>query len=164
MSSPGLPTLELDVRPRRAEPCLASLAICIAGAAPWLAGHGWKHLLLAVVAMTGCIVGLRLAGWLGGLRRIDRIAWRADGTWQLTDAGGRCYEAVLRTDSRVAASMLWLRWDARSGAAAKRTRRSMWLTAQDVPQQQLRRLGVRLRLAGCNKASDAIGQRRTSAT
>ena len=160
MSSPGLPTLELDVRSRRAEPCAARLALLLAAGAPLFIGQDWEHLALAVMATVACAIGFRRAGWLGGAHRIERVVWLAEGRWRLTDAAGQECDAVLGPSSRVAAGMMWLSWT-RHPAAAEGGTRSMWLTSRDVPQQQLRRLGVQLRLAGYNSRADAIGQRRT---
>jgi hypothetical protein len=150
MSLPGSPTLELDVGPRRTERRVALLAISFAAAAPWLAGADWTMALLGALGAGICWRGFQQAGWLGGERRISRVSWQAEGRWLLTDHGGRQFEVWLRPDSRVAAGLVWLRWD--TGAThtlrTEQGARSMLLTLGDIPGSQLRRLCVRLRLDG----------------
>ena len=143
MSLQGLPTLELDVGPRRAERRVAVLAIVFAAGAPWLADldHTMAILALSTAGASLGWAGFRRAGWIGGPRRIDRVSWQADGQWLLVDAQGRKFEAVLRPDTRVAAGVIWLRWNAEGV-------RSMLLTKGDIATGQLRRLGLRLRLEG----------------
>lgn len=150
---------------------VAALGIGLAAAMPWLLGARWESLLLAGVAAGGCWWGFRRAGWLEGERRISRVSWRAAGQWVLTDAQGREGTAVLRADTRVTCGLVWLRWNTQMGldggavrAGIQSGTHSMLLTSRDIPQSQLRRLGVRLRLSGCNgSGSDVIGQLRTPA-
>jgi hypothetical protein len=170
MSSPGLPTLDLEVASRRTEKRVALLAICLAAAAPWLMDPGWEMLLPGMGASGLCWLGFQRAGWLDGKRRIGRVSWRTEGHWLLTDAQGREFEATLRPDTRVAAGLVWLRWnavDARGRHALRILRgraRSMLLTSGDIPQPQLRRLCVRLRLArGGDPGSDAVARPHTPA-
>ena len=92
------------------------------------------------------IAGLWMHGWLGGARRLARIARLPDGRWQLRDARHTDVIAELRSDSRVGARWVWLRWNAESAWAR---RRSMLLVHGDLPAADLRRLIVRLRLDAC---------------
>lgn len=148
---------------------VAVLGCCCAAAAPWLLNQGWESLLLAIVAAGSCWSGFRRAGWLEGERRIGRVSWRAEGSWVLTDAQGRQYAAALRADTRVTSGLVWLRWNTQAqvdGGAVRAGKQggthSMLLTLGDIPQSQLRRLCVRLRLSGYNSSvSDVIGQPRT---
>lgn len=150
---------------------VAALGIGLAAAVPWLLGARWESLLLAGVAAGGCWWGFRRAGWLEGERRISRVSWQAEGHWLLTDAQGRECTAVLQADTRVACGLIWLRWNTQAGinggavrAGKRGGTHSMLLTSGDIPQSQLRRLGVRLRLSGCNDSgTDVIGQLRTLA-
>lgn len=147
----------------------AVLAIGLAATAPWLMGQGWQALILAIAATSSCWWGFRRAGWLEGGRRISRVSWRAEGHWLLMDSQGREYAASLRADTRVTAGLVWLRWNTQAtvenGAvrAGKQSgARSMLLTLGDIPQSQLRRLCVRLRLSGYNSSElHLIGQPRT---
>lgn len=151
----------------------ALLAVGLAAAAPWLTGQGWVALPFAVAGAVACWSGFRRAGWLAGERRIVRVSWRAEGQWLLTDARGGDYEAVLQAGTRVTTGLVWLRWKTQAAgvdvgamrAGREGGTRSMLLTLGDIPQSQLRRLGVRLRLAGCNSpASGVTGQPRAPAT
>lgn len=168
MSSQGLPTLELDVRSRRAETLVAALAMMLAVAAPWLSvGLSMGPLpssltgslssfafALSVAVAVVVPVGFRCAGWIGRQRQIIRIVWQADGRWFLTNAHGRTAEAVLRADTRISTRAIWLRWDIQLDRPTPRastsqvsvTRGSMLLATGDVPEADLRRLFVRLRL------------------
>lgn len=144
---------------------VALLAIGVAAVAPWLTAQGWETLPFAVAAAISCWLGFRRAGWLEGARRIVRVSWRAEGQWLLTDVQGREYEAVLRADTRVTIGVIWLRWSTQAAEAGREGgTRTMLLTLGDIPQLQLRRLGVRLRLSGCNSSeSGVIGQSRAPA-
>lgn len=168
MSSQGLPTLELDVRSRRAETFVAVLVTALAVAAPWLSmglstglsmGPPAGSLSSFAFAFSGVAavvvpVGFWRAGWIGRQRQIIRIVWQADGRWFLTHAHGRTAEAVLRADTRISTRAIWLRWDIQLDRPAPRastsqvtvTRGSMLLATADVPEPDLRRLFVRLRL------------------
>jgi hypothetical protein len=155
MSSPGSPTLDIDVRPRRAESCVAGASILLTAIAPWLL-PATGAVTPAALVMTGAAslagavltwVGFRAAGWLGGSRRVVRVSWQADGQWKLTDgrekARGMGLEnelsAELRPDTRVGTGWVWLRWNAEGV-------RSMLLIQGDVSNAELRRLCLRLRL------------------
>jgi hypothetical protein len=169
MSSPGSPSLELDVRSRRLEKRVAVLGLCCATTAPWLMSQGWHAVLLAAAALGSCWVGFRHAGWWEGERRISRVSWSAEGSWLLTDSLGRHYSGALRPETRITSGLVWLRWDTRAqdaGAirAGKQGIHSMLLTSGDIPPSQLRRLCVRLRLSRYNSsAADVDGQRRDPA-
>lgn len=118
-------------------------------------------IILMSVAGMACMalswLGFRLAGWWYGGRRIVRVHWAgaqgrsgeaaaSGGSWTLIDAAGREWEATLRADTRVGAGWVWLRWNAEGV-------RSMLLIHGDVAPAELRRLGVRLRLAGLETAA-----------
>ena len=154
MSSPGSPTLELDVAARRTEKRVAWFAIVAAAAAPCLIGASWQIVLLSIVAAAACRQGFQHAGWLGGAQSLRHITWRPEGHWLLKDVQGREFEATLRADSRLLARLVWLRWNAADQVRDGRTpgivrggTRSMLLSLGDIPEPQLRRLRVRLRLA-----------------
>lgn len=159
MSSPSSPTLDLDVRPRRAERRVAVASILLIAIAPWLLPAtavvaGAALVMTAAASLAGAAltwVGFRAAGWLGGSRRIVRVSWRADGQWQLTTGREKTQakspdsdpenelSAQLRPDTRVGTGWVWLRWNAEGV-------RSMLLIQGDVSNAELRRLCLRLRL------------------
>lgn len=160
MSSQGLPTLELDVRLRRTETVIAAVATTLAVAVAW--SLAFPAFALSMAAAVVVPVGFRRAGWIGNQRKIIRIVWQADGRWFLTDAHGRTCEAVLRADTRISTKAIWLRWDIQldqptpmstrvltnlmSMLLMLTTPRSMLLAPADVPEPDLRRLFVRLRM------------------
>lgn len=151
MSSQGLPTLELDVRSRRMEPAVAVLLTMLAAAAPWLLTGLLTSIALALSAIAAVVVplGFWRAGWIGRQRQIIRIVWQADGRWFLTNAHGRTVEAVLRADTRISTKAIWLRWDTKQDCPrpwASTPVRSMLLVLGDLPEPDLRRLFVRLRI------------------
>jgi hypothetical protein len=141
MSSPGFPTLNLDVSARRAERATA-IAILMA----ILATLSLLQQPVATVATVmlcaavsiGC--GFHFIGWIGGPNRLTRIACEPDGRWLLCDAGGRTSEVVLSGASRVTPFALWLEWVDRKG-------RPLLLLPGDVSSVDFRRLVVRLRLS-----------------
>jgi hypothetical protein len=147
MSSPGLPRLDIDVRPRRAERCIAVTGSALAVMLPWLTASAldlqavsaatlWgTGLLLAAVAAAG----FHRSGWLTGRRRIQRMIWTAEGEWLLLDGAGRARKGQLRADSRMGPGCLWLRWQLANP-------HSMLLLPGDIPSEQLRQLSVRLRI------------------
>jgi hypothetical protein len=141
MSSPSSATLAIDVRSRRFEARIANLVLALTVVAQFLA---WRSLALAVamaIATFFCTRwGFRRAGWREGEYRLTHIGWRADGRWLLRDEAGRSFAGELRPDSRVGRSYVWLRWDADNV-------RSMLLANDDLPDPDLRRLMVRLRIA-----------------
>lgn len=96
------------------------------------------------------LAGLWLHGWLGGPRRLARIARLPDGRWQLRDERHTDVIAELRADSRIGARWVWLRWNAES---AWPRRPSMLLVDGDLPPADLRRLIVRLRLDACPQSA-----------
>jgi hypothetical protein len=94
-------------------------------------------------------VGFWRAGWIGHQRQIIRIVWQADGRWFLTNARGGTVEAALRADTRISKRAIWLRWDIQldcPGPWASIPLRSMLLVTGDLPEPDLRRLFVRLRI------------------
>lgn len=147
MSSPGSPTLDLDVRPRRAERRVAVVSILLSALAPSLVPTTGlavgAALVMTAAAAAACVAltwaGFRAAGWLGGSRRIVRVSWQADGQWWLTDDRRNAFPAELRSDTRVGTGWVWLRWNAEGV-------RSMLLIQGDVSDAELRRLCLRLRL------------------
>lgn len=156
MSLPSYPSLDLDLRPRRAECRLAVASLVLVAAATGLVllqPLPPPVIILISVAGMACMalnwLGFCLAGWLNGGRRIVRAHWVGDqpgGSWTLTDAAGREWAAALRADSRVGTGWVWLRWNAEGV-------RSMLLIHGDVAPAELRRLGVRLRLTGMETAA-----------
>jgi hypothetical protein len=140
MSSPGLPTLTIDIAARRGERriAVATLFIVPCAVAQWglssaaLAGVG----ALVVVALAYGFIAL---GWVGGGSRLTRIVCRSDGTWSLCEASGQRVETDLTTASRISPQALWLRWDAR--------RPPLLLLRGDIPDNEFRQLLVRLRVA-----------------
>ena len=149
MSLPSSATLirplTIDVRARRAERALGVLALLGLVGAGMLLLPSFSVLSAASFALVSAavIAGLWLHGWLGGARRLARIACLPNGHWQLRDARHTDAFARLRADSRVSAHCLWLRWNAES---AWPRRASMLLIYGDLPAADWRRLTVRLRL------------------
>jgi hypothetical protein len=147
--------LTIDVRARRAERLLGVLALLgVLGAGMLLlppVSFVSAAFFIVVTAAVGA--GLWLHGWLGGARRLARIAWLPDGRWQLRDARHTDVIAQLRADSRIGARWLWLRWNAES---AWPRRPSMLLIHGDLPTADLRRLIVRLRLDACPQTAAAL--------
>jgi hypothetical protein len=140
MSSPGSPTLNIDVSARRAERVLATAILMAVVAAVSLLQQ--PIAIVATVALCAAVSiggGFHLIGWIGGPNRLTRIACDPDGHWFLSDAGGRTIEVVLSGTSRVTSSALWLEWVGRKG-------RPLLLLPDDVSSVAFRRLVVRLRL------------------
>jgi hypothetical protein len=100
--------------------------------------------VLFAFAAVGVCLGLWRQGWLGGERRLTSVSWLPDGRWLLADAGHASAPADLRADSRVGSRWLWLRWNA--DCPHRPRRRSLLLVRGDIPNPDLRRLVVRLRL------------------
>jgi hypothetical protein len=78
-----------------------------------------------------------------GPRALERMTWHPDGHWSLWGVGGWRREARLRTDSRRYAGCLILRFEDADGR-----RHTRILVGGELPDEQLRRLWVRLRLRG----------------
>jgi hypothetical protein len=148
LPSSATQTLTIDVRARRAERVLGVLAsLGLAGAGMLLIPtFSFISAASCAVVTAAVIAGLWLHGWLGGTRRWARIARLPDGRWQLRDARHTDVSAELRSDSRVGARWVWLRWNAES---AWPRHPSMLLIHGDIPTADLRRLIVRLRLEAC---------------
>lgn len=133
--------MTIDVRGRRAERLLGVLALLgLAGAGALLPLATWQVGAVFILVTVAAVAGLWLQGWLGGARRLARIDWLPDGRWRLRDARHTDVTAELRPDSRIGAHWLWLRWQ----AGARRP--SIFLIHGDLPDSDLRRLTVRLRL------------------
>ena len=155
MSLPSSAILTIDVRARRAERVLGVLASLGLAGAGMLLFPSFSYLSVAafILVTAAAGAGLWLHGWLGGARRLARIARLPDGRWQLRDVRHTDVIAQLRADSRVGARWLWLRWNAES---AWPRRPSMLLVHGDLPTADLRRLIVRLRLDGCPQTAAAL--------
>ncbi|MDY6946926.1 MAG: hypothetical protein SXG53_14515 [Pseudomonadota bacterium] len=147
--------LTIDVRGRRSERRLAVLAwLALAIATNLLALPPLTAVLLFMIASILVIAGLWWHGWLAGVRRLTGVSWLCDGSWLLSDAG-RTFRATLSPHVRVGSRWLWLRWHVDAGSPGPR-RRSMLLVRGDICDQDLRRLGVRLRLdPACRQQSPA---------
>jgi hypothetical protein len=161
MSSPGSPTLVFDVSTRRAESRVAWMALAGCAVTSILvytsigrqvdpaAMAAWAAAILSATVIIS--VGLSRVGWLGGGRRIQHVVWLSGGGWLLTDAAGRNYTGCLRGNTRVAGRWTWLSWtiDIRAGAGAiAQPRRYLLLGPGDISAPDMRRLVVRLRMAG----------------
>jgi hypothetical protein len=133
---------------RRAEQRAAGLALVAAGCAVALLGSapGWTQ-WLAAGGFVAIAWGSWRAGWLGVRHRIFTVCWHADGRWLLADRCGSTFPGQLSAQTRVLPGGVWLRW--RTGP---RQRRSMLLTAGDLPAGQLRALAVRLRIEALERA------------
>jgi hypothetical protein len=139
MSSPGSPTLDLDVHNRRTERLIACVTIAMAMISPWLI-HPLGSLQLALLSTTATSLvaaGLWRLGWIGQRHRLDRIVWLADGRWLLSTGSGERIEAELSHTTRRGRTFAWLRWRAPH-------RYSMLLLRGDLAGSELRRLLVRL--------------------
>lgn len=143
MSSPSSPPLIIDVSDRPAERRLVWAACVIAAALPAgvLPWPSWQLVSLVFVAFL--LAAFRAHGWLGGARRVVRVAWRADGQWHIEQADGRSAQCELCLSSRVAGRVVWLQLRTKSGP---RRRISLILTRGRSTDDDLRRLIVRLRL------------------
>lgn len=146
MSSPSSPPLILDVRARSAERALAWGILGLAFVCPWLfAGPPLVLAALSVLCVGVSWLGLFHCGWLEGARRVAQVAWLADGRWFITTSDGRSMECELDLTSRVGAMAIWLRL--RTCELPVR-RYSLLLTRADDCAEDVRRLGIRLRLEG----------------
>lgn len=140
MSSPGSPSINLDVRARRAEPAVVAFAIAATLCGLAFSNESIFSVILAAACLLTSVVGLfYTVGWLGGPRRLTRIVWQAEGGWLLCDAGGMTHACELSGASRVTPYVAWLCWTGR-------WTRPLLLVSGDVPDADFRRLVVRLRL------------------
>lgn len=130
------------------------LALAATAGAPWLVTAFTPALACAISLSSFVLVwlGFRRAGWVSADHRIVGVSWLPESGWRLTDRCNRTIEGVLRSDSRVGGRCVWLRWDT---DGLPFNRKSMLLTAGDIPERDLRRLVVRLRIEG--PAHDAAG-------
>jgi hypothetical protein len=141
MSSPGFPTLNLDVSARRAERLIATSILVITVAGLSLLQQSLASVAIVVLCAAVSVgFGFRTIGWIGGPRRLARIVCQADGHWLLCDADGRTSEAMLSGASRITPFAMWLAWTGRAG-------RPLLLLPGDVAASDFRRLVVRLRLS-----------------
>ena len=92
----------------------------------------------AVLAAT--FAGFVVLGWVGGRRRLTRIACQPDGRWSLCEAGGQTRLAELAASSRISSQGVWLAWNGRR-------HKPLLLLKSDLPASDFRRLLVRLRVA-----------------
>ena len=140
MSSPGFPTLNLDVSGRRAERTLGIAILIAACAALSVLDQPLVLIASGMLCTTLAIAGgFRLIGWMGGAGRITRIACQPDGHWLLSDGRGQVSDCVLSGASRVTPAAIWLLW-------AGRSNRPLLLLPGDIPAEDFRRLVVCLRL------------------
>lgn len=148
MSLPNSSTLTIDVRARQLEYRVAWLALFAAGLTPWLLTALEPGIAAAASAVGVAVVarGLRHAGWMPhAAHRLTGIRCLADGRWLLTDASSRTVEGLLvRSDARVVSRCVWLRW--RTVGETRQRTHSLLLGPYDLPQAQLRRLIVALRM------------------
>jgi hypothetical protein len=152
MSSPSSPPLTLDVSLRRTERRIAHSALAVAAIAPCLllGGPVVGRLAIAALLLAAVYEGVRRAGWLAGVSRVDRLSWLPDGRW-LIAAGGGDAECELCSSSRVSSRGVWLHLRNR----AMRRNYYMLLARGDVAEDDLRRLIVRLRLDAARPQADA---------
>lgn len=154
MSSRNSPTLTLDVRLRRAEPCAGWLVLGAGACGVLLLGAQSGTNLLAGA---GCLAvigfGLWRAGWIGSRHRIVGLRWLANGRWLLADGRDNTFPGELSGGSRLFGNVLWLHW-----RTPHRHFRSMLLTAGDLPASQLRALAVRLRIEASERALPEAGR------
>lgn len=140
MSSPGSPTINLDVRARRAERVIVGSALAATLFGLSFSNESIVSVAFAAACLLTSVLGLfYTVGWLGGPRRLTRIVWRAEGGWLLCDASGMTHECELSGASRATPYATWLCW------VGHRTR-PLLLVSGDVPDADFRRLVVRLRL------------------
>ncbi|MBM0105117.1 hypothetical protein JM946_10165 [Steroidobacter sp. S1-65] len=138
--------LIVDVRGRRCERRLGVLALlAVAACGPLLPVSSHLAAVFVIFACALLAAGLWWHGWLGGARRVTQIRRNADGRWLLSDGRQENIPAHLSADSRVGSQWLWLRWRTDGLAGGPRSR-SMLILQGDVAGNELRRLGVRLRL------------------
>jgi hypothetical protein len=156
MSSRNSPTLTLDVRARRVEPCAAALVLVGGACGALLAGATfWPASWTNILAAAGCLAvigsGLWRAGWIGSRHRIVELRWLADGRWVLTgNREAACpvqLSGELCAGTRLGRNALWLVWRTPRGP-----RRSLLLAPGDLPASQLRALSVRLRTEAVERA------------
>lgn len=157
MSSPGLPTLVLDLRRRRGERLVASGALLLVAlsALSLLSIMGvWVILLMLAVCLPLIAIGFWRAGWFGGAHSLVRITWGSDGRWRLACATGEELDGELLPQTRMSPVAIWLRWSVslpaapvpRLGRSQTRRTGTLLLFPGDLSRADYRRLLVRLRL------------------
>jgi hypothetical protein len=125
MSSPGLPTLTLDIAGRRGERAVVASTLCLLLIA--ILESSLPAIARGIVGACACvatIAGFAMLGWITGKRRLTRIVCQPDGRWALCEASGTVTQAALSSASRVSTRVLWLRWNARSSPVARAGRHS----------------------------------------
>jgi hypothetical protein len=154
MSSRNSPTLKLDVHLRRVETCAAWLVLVAgAGSVLMLDPVSLTTTLAAAAGLAVVGYGLWSSGWIGSRYRIVSVRWDADSRWLLADRE-HTFAGELSAGSRLFGTALWLRW-----RTARRRWRSMLLTVDDLPPDQLRALAVRLRIEALERALPRAGAR-----
>jgi hypothetical protein len=152
MFSPGSPTLNLDIRERKAERVLALLAAAGVLFGVCLSNESISFLSIATACGLLALAGVFYrAGWLWGPHRLTRIVWQADGRWLLSSANGLSVECKLSAASRVTSHILWLRW-------VGRPTRPVLLVSGDIAPTDFRRLVVRLFLDGRSRVDEAMDE------
>lgn len=147
MSSTSSPTLLRDVHSRHTERRVAVLALTGGGLTPFLTAlPGVVSVVCALASMLVIWAGFWRAGWVAADHRIVALSWLTDGRWLLTDRRGRTVEGRLRPESRVGCRAVWLHWDVTGRSDFRR--QSLLLAGGDIPDSDLRRLMVRLRIEG----------------
>ena len=114
--------------------------------------HTGLLLLVAFALQPGAIfyalITLLALSWLGlrrhavfgfGPRAIIRMVWHAEGRWTLYEANGQSFDAELRPDSIVHASLLVLNFKPKTGG-----RKTRILLGDELAEEPMRRLRARL--------------------
>jgi hypothetical protein len=141
MSSPGSPTLTIDIAARRGERCVAAATLAMFAIALLSWNLASPRLAVAGAAFAiATLGGFLFLGWIGGGRRLTRVTCQPDGRWVLHEANGRTTAAELASASRISSRALWLCW-------CGRTLKPLLLLRSDLPPADFRRLLVRLRVA-----------------
>lgn len=122
--------------------------------------HTGLLLLVAFAMQPGTIfyvlITLLALSWLGlrrhavfgfGQRAIIRMIWHAEGQWTLHEANGQSFDAELRPDSIVHASLLVLNFKPKTGG-----RKTRILLGDELAEEPMRRLRARLLTTDQNTA------------
>ena len=98
--------------------------------------------LITLIALSW--LGLRRHAVFGfGQHAIIRMVWHAEGQWTLHEANGQSFDAELRPDSIVHASLLVLNFKSKTGG-----RKTRILLGDELAEEPMRRLRARLLTAG----------------
>lgn len=148
MSLSRSPAIEVDCRLPRAVPIGLGLA-CLLPLLPLVGLFRHERVAMAaIVAVPLILFFFYRTAWLGA-QGLARASWSTEGNWWLTDAGQGAVPARLRSDSRVFASWLWLRWETPVGP------RQAVLFRFGSQAGTVRRLAMRLRLQGLAPVAEA---------